>query len=163
MIEVKAIKRLGNLKEEENLRFRQFLKMNADPDKLDRQFKELHNKYFKIYDCSKCRNCCRELGTVITEDELDAITKTLHIDKEKFKKKYLEEDDDRYKFKTKSCQFLNNNNCKVKKSLPKSCKDYPFTDKEDRLYSMYSIIGNASICPVVYEILEELKKKYNFR
>lgn len=114
MIEAKAIKRLGNLKEEENLRFRQFLKMNADPDKLDRQFKELHNKYFKIYDCSKCRNCCRELGTVITEDELDAITKTLHIDKEKFKKKYLEEDDDRYKFKTKSCQFLNNNNCKVK-------------------------------------------------
>lgn len=51
MIEVKDIKRLGNLKEEENLRFRQFLKMNADPDKLDRQFKELHNKYFKIYDC----------------------------------------------------------------------------------------------------------------
>ena len=39
MIEVKDIKRLGNLKEEENLRFRQFLKMNADPDKLDRQFK----------------------------------------------------------------------------------------------------------------------------
>ena len=71
MIEVKDIKRFGNLKEEENLRFRQFLKMNADPDKLDRQFKELHNKYFKIYDCSKCRNCCRELGTVITEDELD--------------------------------------------------------------------------------------------
>ena len=71
--------------------------MNADPDKLDRQFKELHNKYFKIYDCSKCRNCCRELGTVITEDELEAITKTLHSDKEKFEKKYLEEDDDRYK------------------------------------------------------------------
>ena len=23
---------------------------------------------------------------------------------------------------------------------------------------MYSIIGNASICPVVYEILEELRK-----
>lgn len=39
MIEVKDIKRLGNLKEEENLRFRQFLKMNADPDNLDRSLK----------------------------------------------------------------------------------------------------------------------------
>ncbi len=71
MIEVKDVKRLGKLKEDENLRFRQFLKINADEDELDKQFKELHNKYFKIYDCKKCRNCCRELGTVITEDELD--------------------------------------------------------------------------------------------
>ena len=86
-----------------------------------------------------------------TEDELDAITETLNINKDNFKKKYLEEDEDKYIFKTKGCQFLNNNNCKVKKCLPKSCKDYPFTDKEDRLYSMYSIIDNASICPVVYE------------
>lgn len=39
MIEVKDIKRLGNLKEEENLRFRQFLKMNADSDKLDSSLK----------------------------------------------------------------------------------------------------------------------------
>ena len=163
MIEVKDVKRLGKLKEDENLRFRQFLKINADEDELDKQFKELHNKYFKIYDCKKCRNCCKELGTVIKEDELDAITETLNINKDNFKKKYLEEDEDKYIFKTKGCQFLNNNNCKVEKCLPKSCKDYPFTDKEDRLYSMYSIIGNASICPVVYEILEELKKEYNFK
>ena len=49
MIEVKDVKRLGKLKEDENLRFRQFLKINADEDELDKQFKELHNKYFKIY------------------------------------------------------------------------------------------------------------------
>lgn len=30
MIEVKDVKRLGKLKEDENLRFRQFLKINAD-------------------------------------------------------------------------------------------------------------------------------------
>ena len=146
MIEVKDIKRLGNLKEEENLKFRQFLKMNADPDKLDRQFKELHNKYFKIYDCSKCRNCCRELGTVITEDELDAITKTLHIDKEKFEKKYLEEDDDRYKFKTKECQFLNNNNCKVKNVYPSLVEIIPLLIKKiDYIVCIVLLVMLASV------------------
>ena len=146
MIEVKDIKRLGNLKEEENLKFRQFLKMNADPDKLDRQFKELHNKYFKIYDCSKCRNCCRELGTVITEDELEAITKTLHIDKEKFEKKYLEEDDDRYKFKTKECQFLNNNNCKVKNVYPSLVEIIPLLIKKiDYIVCIVLLVMLASV------------------
>ena len=146
MIEVKDIKRLGNLKEEENLKFRQFLKMNADPDKLDRQFKELHNKYFKIYDCSKCRNCCKELGTVIKEDELDAITKTLHIDKEKFKKKYLEEDDDRYKFKTKECQFLNNNNCKVKNVYPSLVEIIPLLIKKiDYIVCIVLLVMLASV------------------
>lgn len=120
--------------------------MNADPDKLDRQFKELHNKYFKIYDCSKCRNCCRELGTVITEDELEAITKTLHIDKEKFEKKYLEEDDDRYKFKTKECQFLNNNNCKVKNVYPSIVEIIPSLIKKiDYIVCIVLLVMLASV------------------
>lgn len=34
-------------------------------------------------------------------------------------------------------------------------KEYPYTDKGERLFSLYSIIANASICLVVYEILED--------
>ena len=56
-----------------------------------------------------------------------------------------------------------NNNCKIEKCLPSSCVEYPYTNKEERLFSLYSVIGNVSICPVVYEILEELKNEYNFR
>ena len=55
MIEVKDIERLGKSKEKENLRFREYLKMRADDEVLDMQFKELHEKYFKVDDCSTCR------------------------------------------------------------------------------------------------------------
>ena len=61
-------------------------------------------------------------------------------------------------------QFLDDdNNCLAENCLPESCMDYPYTNKSKRLFSLYSIIGNACICPVVYEILEELKKIYHFK
>ena len=164
MIDVKELKLLVKKKEKENYRFRAYLKNNADEEVLDKQFKRLHEKYFKIYDCKKCRNCCKEIGISIDEEELDKICEYLNLDKDIYVEKYLNEKYGVYSFKEHKCKFLDeNNNCKISKCLPETCKEYPYTDKEERLFSLYSIISNASICPVVYEILEELKKEYNFR
>ena len=49
-------------REDENLRFRIFLKNHADPDELDRQFLALHKELFAGYDCCRCGNCCRFLN-----------------------------------------------------------------------------------------------------
>lgn len=163
MISIKNLEILSNRKEEENLKFRSFLKNHADEEELDKQFKILHEKYFKIYDCSKCRNCCRKLGLLIEHDELDKVCEYLNIDKDEFIKNILIDKGDKYSSKSKKCLFLDGNTCKLEKCLPKSCIEYPYTNKEERLFSLYGIISNASICPVVYEILEELKKEYKFR
>ena len=164
MIDIEELKVLANKKEKENYRFRKYLKTHADEEMLDKQFKNLHEKYFKIYDCQKCRNCCKELDISIDEYELDNICNYLEMDKDKFAKENLIQNYGKYSFKEQKCKFLDeNNNCKINKCLPTTCKEYPYTNKEERLFSLYSIISNASICPVVYEILEELKKEYNFR
>lgn len=162
MVDLNDIERLGKLKEKENYRFRVFLKENADEDELDKQFKELHEKCFKIYDCTKCRNCCKKIGTIIKEDELTKICEELKLDK-KFVRDNLLEKYGEYTFKKDKCLFLEGNTCKVEKCLPIACREYPYTNKEERLFSLYSVISNARICPVVYEILEELKKMYKFR
>lgn len=60
MIDINDLVILANRKEEENYRFRNYLKNYADEEELDKQFKRLHEKYFKIYDCKKCRNCCKK-------------------------------------------------------------------------------------------------------
>ena len=73
LIRIDDLERLAFEKENENYRFRSFLKNHADVEELDRQFKRLHEKYFRIYDCSKCRNCCKKLGISMNEDELDKI------------------------------------------------------------------------------------------
>lgn len=166
MIEVRDVERLGKSKEKENLRFREYLKMRADEEVLDKQFRELHEKYFKEYDCSKCRNCCKKCGLVISEDELNNICDYLEMNKNKFIKKYIKEDCTyyEYRFKHKRCDFLSSDNeCLLEDVKPQCCIDYPHTNKEDRLSSMYSIVGNTKVCPVVYEILEELKDIYNFK
>ena len=62
------------------------------------------------------------------------------------------------------CPFLNNDNsCKIEKCLPKSCIEYPYTNKSERLYSLLGVVKNSEVCPVVYKILEELKTIYNFK
>lgn len=166
MIDIKDIERLGKKKEKENLRFREYLKRTADSDILDKQFKELHEKYFKEYDCSKCRNCCKKCGLIVNDEELTNICKHLDIDKNKFIRKYIKDShtDYEYTFKHKRCDFLTSNNeCLLECIKLKCCIDYPYTDKEERLFSMYGIIENTKICPVVYEIIEELKNIYNFK
>ena len=164
MINIEELEMLANKKEKENYRFRSYLKTHADEEKLDQQFKRLHEKYFKIYDCKKCRNCCKKLGISIDEYELDNICNYLNFNKEKFIKENLIQNYNNFSFKGCKCRFLDeNNNCKISKCLPITCKEYPYTNKEERLFSLYSIVSNASICPVVYEILEELKKEYNFK
>jgi len=42
-----------------------------------------------IDECSKCRNCCKELNCIITEDELDKIASCLKISNEELISKYL--------------------------------------------------------------------------
>ena len=65
MIAIEKLEYWAGKKEKENYRFRTYLKMHADPDELDAQFKELHQVLFSEYDCSKCRNCCKKYcGTI---------------------------------------------------------------------------------------------------
>ncbi len=164
MIEVKDLERLGKEKEEENYRFRVFLKCHADEKQLDKDFLELHNKIFKNYDCSKCRNCCKKIGVSLNEAELVEICKEYKLDINELKNNVLKENYGKYVNKKNPCPFLGSDNeCKIEKCLPKSCKEYPYTNKPERLFSLLTVVQNSKICPAVYEILEELKKKYNFR
>ena len=164
MIDIKELKQLANKKEDENYRFRRYLKNHADEEELDRQFKKLHEKYFKIYDCKKCRNCCKEIGISMSEEELDKICNYLKLDKEKYIEKNLINNYGEYSFKDIKCKFLDEcNNCQIENCLPITCKEYPYTNKEERLFSLLGVVANASVCPVVYEILEELKHEYHFR
>jgi len=41
--------------------------------------------------------------------------------------------------------------------------DYPYTDKPERLLSIYSVIDSTTVCPVTSEILERLKVVYSFK
>jgi len=151
--------------EKQNFEFRSFLKFHADEDELDLQFLELHNELFKNYDCSKCANCCKKYDLEIDEDEVGEITQFLGLTKEEWMNKYsVIKNGFEYEMKHRPCAFLESSGkCAIENCKPQGCIDYPFTNKPNRLLSMYSMIDHASVCPVVFEILERLKKLYRFR
>ena len=70
---------------DENYKFARFLKNHAEEEEFDKRIKELHNKYFKIYDCSKCLNCCKKLNVSFTNKEIEAGSKELKCTVEELK------------------------------------------------------------------------------
>jgi hypothetical protein len=69
-----------------------------------------------------------------------------------------------YKTRHCPCDFLKENgDCALGECKPANCNKYPYTDQPDRIGSLLSIIESASVCPVVYEMLERLKEEYHFK
>ena len=152
-------------KEQENIRFRVFLKNHADPQLLDQQFLQLHNTIFPKYDCTQCRNCCKLLQAEILTPEISRYAELLHMTRDDFVAAYLEQGDcGEWLEKHSPCGFLESDgSCKLGECRPESCKKFPFTNQPERLSSLYSVLNAASVCPAAYEIIEALKREYHFR
>ncbi|SHI15191.1 YkgJ family cysteine cluster protein [Clostridium magnum] len=98
------------------------------------------------------------------ETEIEQASKLLKITKKEFMDKYIEETTNGYDIKGKPCCFLTENGaCEIEKCKPEGCREYPFTNRPERLLSLLSIVDFASVCPVVFEMLERLKKTYGFK
>lgn len=150
-------------REDENLRFRIFLKNHADPDELDRQFLALHKELFARYDCCRCGNCCRIYSTTLTEEEIVNISAYLGMTRQKFLEDHLIRGRDGLELPA-PCRFLNaDGKCRLQECKPEECKGFPYTERPHRLESMYSVLSAAEVCPVVFEIIERLKEVYHFR
>ncbi|MDP4180838.1 MAG: YkgJ family cysteine cluster protein [Bacillota bacterium] len=164
MIEPLKVKEAFKRIEKENYAFRVFLKNRADEDELDKQFLSLHKELFASYDCSKCRNCCKMYSATFEENELGPVAAFLNMPIEDFKAKYIKEDFGEYLLKMRPCSFLESDGtCKIENCKPLSCREYPYTNKPERLFSLLSIVEFSGICPVVFEMLERLKKDYGFK
>lgn len=166
MIYPDKVKAEAKKKEDENFKFRSYLKGHADANELDRQFLSLHKELFADYDCSKCRNCCKMYKGSIPAEDIDRDAQYLGIAPDQFVDTYLEKEeyDINYQTKHMPCDFLQEDgNCKLSDCKPDSCKKYPYTDQPERLSSLLSVLDVIEICPVAFEIFERLKKEYRFR
>lgn len=163
MISPQNVNTEAKKRENENLRFRSFLKSHADEDELDRHFWELHQKLFAGYDCCRCGNCCRAFSTTLSDEEITAIAKCLSLERQEFITRFLVESTGGWELQA-PCRFLGiDGKCQIQDCKPAECKGFPYTDRPERLWSLYSILSAAEVCPVVFEILERLKDLYHFR
>lgn len=137
-----------------------FKKNRRKLEKMDLQVHALHEKHSARIDCLSCGNCCRSLGPRITDKDVERMAKALRMKAAEVVERYLRVDEDQdLVFRTMPCPFLGADNyCSIYESRPKACREYPHTDRK-KFYQIYNLsVKNASTCPIVFEVLEDLQQ-----
>ena len=126
----------------------------------DLKIQALHDEISDRTSCLECANCCRSLGPRITDKDVERLSKALRMKAVDIIQRYLRIDEDNdMVFKSMPCPFLGDDNyCAVYDARPKACREYPHTDRR-KFYQIYMLsVKNAETCPIVFEVLEEIKK-----
>jgi uncharacterized protein len=162
ILDLNSIKELSGHKHDENIRFISFLKEH-NTFRIDRIVKELSSYYSEKIDCTACANCCSCLRPILSEHDMDVMVKALQVPKAKFRKEYTVTDDDGdTMLRNLPCTFLAGRKCTIYESRPEDCRAYPHLDKKLFLERLYGIFENYAICPIVYNVIEELKVRLKF-
>ncbi|MFZ1979574.1 MAG: YkgJ family cysteine cluster protein [Bacteroidota bacterium] len=164
--DLSKIKYYAQKNEKQNWKFRSYLKYLDQTDaELDSLVIEISHQITKQIDCKTCANCCKEKSPSVLEEEILSISGILGISKEEFENKYLEKtgESDELIISKRPCPFLKNNLCEIYDNRPEDCRSYPHLHKEGFRFRLMGVIENYSVCPIVFNALDQLKEKCNFR
>lgn len=154
------LNKLAKDKQVENKKYFDKLKKKA-PKNLDYIMQDLHDAEFKKTDCLECANCCKTTGPLFTSADIERISKHLRQKPQQFIEQYLRIDEDNdYVLQKVPCSFLDTDNtCFIYDVRPKACREFPHTDRKKFQQITNITLKNIPICPAVYNIVEEMKKK----
>ncbi|MBI2938398.1 MAG: YkgJ family cysteine cluster protein [Thaumarchaeota archaeon] len=154
------IKVLSKRKEDENWEFRSFLKgCDIPSEEIDRIVHKLYKEISSEIDCTICGNCCREVQPLLDEEDVERLSAGSGISIAQFKKQYLVEDreSNKHVFREKPCPFLRDNSCLYYGYRPKDCASYPHLHKDGFIFRLIDVIDNCSVCPIAFNVYEQLK------
>lgn len=167
-LDLVQIRKSAEEKEDENWRFRRFLKdSDLESEEIDRHVFAITRRVWAGIDCTECANCCREVHPTFSDDEVECLARRLKMDRRELIEKYLKAtepgDENPWETRTLPCPFLEGNRCSVYDDRPADCRGYPYLDKPEFESRTMAMMQRASTCPIVYEVLEELKPVLGFK
>lgn len=158
----------GAKKQDGNYRFRQFLKSKCkvEPEEIDQRVFAATRRIWAGIDCTSCANCCREVNPTFSEAEVERLAHRLDLQPDEFIQSYLERSeplsDNPWTTRTIPCPFLKDNRCSVYEDRPADCRGYPYLDQPEFVFRTLGMIERTFTCPIVYEVMEELKRSVGF-
>ena len=119
----------------------------------------LHEAAFEKIDCLACANCCRNYSPRFKQPDIKRIAKRLKLKEGELVHRYLRMDEDGdYVVKSSPCPFIGADNaCSIYEDRPTDCRRYPYTDEDVLLKRVPLTLKNATICPAVFTVLEQLQ------
>lgn len=125
------------------------------------ELQDLHDSVFETQDCLACANCCKTSSPTFTRTDIRRIADFLGMKASEFELRYLKADTEGdFIPQTKPCPMLEaDNRCRVYEVRPKSCRGYPHTDEKQGWERSQVLAGNARVCPAVFRMLEEIRRR----
>src|SRR5258707_9235158 len=123
-VDLVQIRTLAEQKQDENFRFRLFLKTRCklEPDDIDQRVFETARRAGAGIDCTTCANCCREVRPTFSDGEVDRVALRVGIAREQFIEIYLEPAEahsgNPWQTRSTPCPFLQDNRCSVYEDRP---------------------------------------------
>ena len=160
------IKRLGELKRDENLRLRLHMKRHAI---VERRLKIISDDIEKKTECLSCANCCRSATARLQEREIESVAKGAGMRVNDFMEECVEESADEGMILRRnedgSCVFLHGNECLIYRHRPTACRHFPhLTSGPGSLaWRRWEMPDRATYCPIVYNTLEAWKDETDFQ
>ncbi|MBN2682049.1 MAG: YkgJ family cysteine cluster protein [Bacteroidales bacterium] len=140
-----------------------FKKIRKSPKNLpETLFHKYHESVFMRIDCLECANCCKNLGPLVTYNDLEKMASFLKTKPSFLLEKYFITDEDGdIVFKSMPCPFLlPDNYCSIYEARPKACKEYPHTNHKKIVQILDITLKNMETCPAVLEIVKGVVKEF---
>ena len=158
--DIERIKLLAEANEDENWRFRAYLKGSDLPiAALDRLVWRHLDEVAQQIDCCACANCCRVMSPQLSARDVKRLADHIGIQKAQLINDYLKPSDEKGKYALAQipCRFLHGQRCGVYDVRPDDCRSFPHLQKREFRSRLMDVIENCSICPIVYNVFERLK------
>ena len=156
----KVVAKLAEEREDQNWRFRSFLKgVDLDIEELDAIVHRHYEAVSSQIDCCACGNCCREMLPVLLTSDVARLAVGLNLSEAQTIDRFLVSEDQKetLTFNKKPCPLLSGNRCTAYASRPDDCRSFPHLNKEGFVFRLIQAVENYSICPIVFNVFERLK------
>jgi Fe-S-cluster containining protein len=101
-----------------------------------------------------------------SEEEVGRVARRLGMERQQLVETYLERsepgNENPWQTRTTPCPFLKDNLCSIYEDRPAECSGYPYLYKPDFVFRTIGMIERTFTCPIVYEVMDELKKFSGF-
>jgi hypothetical protein len=162
-INLETIAAIAAEKEIENQQFVLYLK-SKDGQEIDALVLELNDIISAKIDCTQCGNCCKSLMINVSQSEADNLSAHLHQSRNEFDKQYVEKGNNGMMIiNTIPCLFLHENKCTVYEHRFAGCREFPGLHLPHFTKRLFTIFMHYERCPIIFNVVEELKTITNFK
>ena len=159
----KRVELLAQEREDENWRFRSFLKgVDLGIEELDEIVHGHLEAVAEQIDCRACGNCCRHVLPVLSPSEVTRLARGLGLTRDALVNRHLQphREEGRLTFNARPCPLLTGTECSAYESRPDACRSFPHLHKPEFVFRLAGVVANCAICPIVFNVYERLKAEH---